>query len=165
MAAERLFAGDPYNERHIELFEKFEEERQVKTKSLEYLKRIHTTIAKESYSDFKKNRNEIEDCLFLEKNGLITDCCYIEGEKDRKVCNLTFVKLSKTKKRKLLSLSVDYTFQTLGMEEVFVSISKEDSSLEKLLQEQGFESLGYESDTKIYLKEKEYYQESERVVK
>ena len=93
------------------------------------------------------NLNEIEQKLCCkDKYGIITDICSAHFEKDIKMCRLQFNKNSSPKNRELVSLAKNYAFDTLGMEEVIISIETDDISLSKQLLDNGFESLGEENN-------------------
>lgn len=158
---ERFFIADPYNETHINLFDEFEKKNQITTKTSTYLNEIKTKYTKEEYEIAKKSKNEIEQSLFLLENNTteepnIIDSCHIMGEKDRKICYIYFAPLQNNyKSRRLVSLATDYIFNSLGMEEVFVSAQTEDKRLTTNLEQAGYSSLGEENNVCTYLKEKE----------
>ena len=156
MSTERLFLVDPYNKSHIEMIKEFEINNDIDDKTSEYLKTISTTVSKEEYQKNQKEKNEIIENLFIERNNKITDCCSIQGEKDIKRCKIFIYPLKNKKiKRKLPSLATSYAINLLGMEEVFISVESTDSTTMKHLEEEDFENLGDEEGRIIYLKEKE----------
>ena len=154
---ERLYILDPYDKDHINLLMNYEKENKVSTKSLETLLKVRESLSKEEYQELKKNINDIEMSLILEENNTIKDLCFIQGEKDRKTCKLFFTPIvPKTKTRKLLNLATDFALNTLGMESVFVLTNREDKSMHANLENRGYESLGVEGNSIIYLKEQEF---------
>ena len=154
---ERLYILDPYDNDHVNLLMNYEKENKVSTKSLETLLKVRESLSKEEYQELKKNINDIEMSLILEESGTIKDLCFIQGEKDIKTCKLFFTPIvPKTKTRKLLNLATDFALNTLGMESVFVLTNKEDKSMHTSLENRGYESLGVEGDSIIYLKEQEF---------
>ena len=154
---ERLYILDPYDNDHVNLLMNYEKENKVSTKSLETLLKVRESLSKEEYQELKKNINDIEMSLILEESGTIKDLCFIQGEKDIKTCKLFFTPIvPKTKTRKLLNLATDFALNTLGMESVFVLTNKEDKVMHTSLENRGYESLGVEGDSIIYLKEQEF---------
>lgn len=155
MSTEKLFVIDPYNDEHLELFDAFEQENNISTKTSAYLKEFRKKITKEEYLYQQKTSNEINQNLFFQYKEL-KDSCTIQGERDIKLCNLSFAKLKrKVKNRPLLSLAIDYAFTVLAMEDIFITISSQDKNLKLNLENSGFENLGEENGKITYLKEKE----------
>ena len=129
----------------------------AKRSDTETLLKVRESLSKEEYQELKKNINDIEMSLILEESGTIKDLCFIQGEKDIKTCKLFFTPIvPKTKTRKLLNLATDFALNTLGMESVFVLTNKEDKVMHTSLENRGYESLGVEGDSIIYLKEQEF---------
>lgn len=164
MSTEKFFIADPYNDEHIALLEQFEQENNIYTKSVSYLKDVRQKNSKETYQKKFKERNEINQILLLKEDAKLKDSCHLQGEKDIKTCNITFSPIkTKSKNRHLLTLVTDYAFNILGMEEVFVSITPNDSNLEANLILKGFENLGLMNGSKTYLKERELEKQSNLV--
>ena len=156
MSIERLFLVDPYDETQRKMLRVFEEENNLKSKTSDYLKTLCTSFPKESYIKSKKESNEIEENLFLEKDSKIIDFCHIQGEKDIKLANISFPFLqNKEHKRKLTILATNYVLEALGMQEVIISLEPEDKNTSIFLENQGLESLGEEKGKILFLKEKE----------
>ena len=165
MSIERLFLLDPYNDKHISMIKDFEQENDLSNKISENIGKIRSSISKENYEENKKKQNEISENLFLEKNMKISDCCYINGEKDIKTCRITFYPLkNKILKRKLALYASNYALNSLGMEEVFLNIDPDDKSMINYLDSNGFENLGEENNKIIYLKEKDLEKEIQRKI-
>lgn len=165
MSIERLFLLDPYNDKHISMIKDFEKENNLSSKISENIGKIRSSISKETYLSNKKNNNEISENLFLEKGLKITDCCYIQGEKDIKTCRITFYPLkNKVIKRKLAYYVANYALNSLGMEEVFLNVSSSDKTMINYLESLGYENLGEENNKIIYLKEKEEKKEEQRKI-
>lgn len=165
MSTEKLFIADPYNEEHITMFSDFELRNSITTKTSSYLKSMKEKYTKEEYEEYIKENNIINQSLFLEDKSVITDCCYISGEKDRKACTLYFSLLKEEQKnRKLISIATDYVFNALGMEEVFIPSNINDSNLISNLENKGFESLGEENGVITFIKEKEEIKEIGKVI-
>lgn len=165
MSTERFFIADPYNEKHLQLFDEFEKKHKVSTHTTSCMKDIAKLYSKAEYQIIIKNSNEIEQSLFLEDNGNVVDICHIHGEKDIKTCNLYFAPITlSTKNRPLLTLALDYALNVLGMEEIFVASPVTNKNLRENLENRGFENLGEDNGNIIFLKEKEIIQKTGRVI-
>ena len=165
LSKERLFLVDPYNQSHLDKINNFEKNNEVKTQTSDYLNTLSNSISKETYQERKKVSNDIEESIFIEKDGNIIDYCHIHGEKDIKTCTITFYPLkNKNMKRKLPSLVADFAINTLGLEEVFIDVDENDKSMIKYLETHGFESLGLENGKIMYLKENEEKDMSQRKI-
>ena len=157
---ERFFLLDPYNDKQLEMLSIFEKEN-----NLSIIDSIDKSISKEEYLNKKKEKNEIEEILFTEKDGKIIDCCFIQGEKDRKVCKIMcYDIMNKSRKRKLPLLASEYLLNTLDMEEVFIDVLPEDTTMQNYLTEKGFVSLGDNNGKLIYLKDREEKENSQRMI-
>ena len=153
---ERLYILNPYDLKHVNLLMNYETDNNVSTKSLESLLRVRESLTEEEYQELKKSANEIEMSLFTEEAGKISDLCFIQGEKDIRTCKLFFSPITKkSKTRKLLNLATDFSLNTLGMESVFVITAENDKTMHTHLESCGYESLGAEDNSVIYLKERE----------
>ena len=88
-----------------------------------------------------QSTNKIMENLYLTREEEILDSCYLEGEKDTKMCTLSFTELKDIKNnRKLVSLATDYAM-SIGMEEVFVTTPAYDGQTIQELEKLGYESL------------------------
>lgn len=153
---EKLYILNPYNSNHINLLMDYEQEHKVSTKSLESIMKVRETLTEEEYKQLKKNANEIELSIFTEESGRIKDLCFIQGENDIRTCKLFFSPAPENiKTRKLLNLATDFALNTLGMESVFVITAQDDKKMHTNLENCGYESLGLENGSIIYLKERE----------
>ena len=153
---EKLYILNPYNQNHINLLMDYEQENKVSTKSLETILRIRETLTEEEYKELKRTANEIEMSLFTEESGKIKDLCFIQGENDMRTCKLFFSPTpDKVRTRKLLNLATDFALNTVGMESVFVITQADDKIMHANLENCGYESLGLEKGSIIYLKERE----------
>ena len=154
MTVEELIIVNPFNKDHIDYINNYEKENEISTKTGSYLHRI-INMSEQDYLNMQKS-NEIEQSLLLKRDNIIKDSCHIEGEKDRKVCNITFSPIkTKLRNRRMITLAIDYAFNVLGMEDIFVKIRKDDKNMIENLEIRGFENLGNEKDDIIYLKENE----------
>lgn len=165
LSTEKFFIADPYNEKHIQLFEQFENKHSISTTETSRLKEIASLYSKTEYQIITKESNNVEQILFLESNDSIVDTCHIQGEKDIKTCTLYFSPINNlARNRPLLTLSLDYVFNVLGMEEIFVATTTTDKNLRGNLESRGFENLGEDSGNIIFLKEKEIIQKTGRII-
>lgn len=165
LSTEKFFIADPYNEKHIQLFEQFENKHSISTTATSRLKEIASLYSKTEYQIITKESNNVEQILFLESNDSIVDTCHIQGEKDIKTCTLYFSPINiLAKNRPLLTLSLDYAFNVLGMEEIFVATTTTDKNLRENLESRGFENLGEDGGNIIFLKEKEIIQKTGRII-
>ena len=153
---ERLYILNPYSSEHINLLMDYEQEHKVSTKSLETILKVRESLTEEEYKELKKSANEVEMSLFTEEAGKIKDLCFIQGKKDMRTCKLFFSPTpEKVRTRKLLNLATDFALNTLGMESVFVVTNSDDKTMHANLENCGYESLGLEKGSVIYLKERE----------
>ncbi len=164
MSTERLFLLDPYNNEHLDMLKEFEQRNSISTRMSEQLEKLRASVPKETYIN-EKNKNEIEENLFLEKESKITDMCHLHVEKDIKLARLNMAPIKiKEKTRKLISYVCNYAFHTLKVEEVFVEASSEDKALMTYLDSDGYENLGEQDGKIIYLKEKEETKDIQRMI-
>lgn len=162
---EKFFIAEPHNKEHIQLFDNFEKSNNIETSTSTHLKEVAEKYTPEEYQHIVKAGNEINQILFLQAGSEIKDSCHIQGEKDIKTCTIFFAPIKlPTKNRRLLNLITDYTFNILGMEEIFVSVSEDDKSLRENLENKGFENLGEHAGNLTYIKEKEEIKEMRRVI-
>ncbi len=152
---------DPFDDSQLEEIKKFEEKNECLNKQSENIMRIRKNISKEEYYD--SNKNDFEKILIIEKNNEITDCCHIYGEKDIKQCKITLI-TTDNKKREISQLATDYALNNLGMEEVFIPVSKDDNSMINYLELRGYENIGEVNGNILLLKEKEVKEDSQRMI-
>ena len=165
MSVKRLFLVDPYNDDHISMIHQFEQDNNIIEKTSAALGVLRASMTREAYQQNKKDSNEIEEDLFIEKNYKIEDMCHIHGEKDRKIAKITMASLNnKEKNRKLLSLATDYIFSSLEFEEVFLEVKNKDKSLLTFLESNGYENLGEEDGITIFLKDREDEKLAQRMI-
>ena len=164
MSTNILTIANPFNDWHIELFKNFEKENGLQLKIASNLLSIKNSSTEEEYKIAIKNANEINIILFELDNGKIVDSCNIQGSKDIKTCNISFVPLKTKIKRPILTTATDYALSALGMEEVFISVNPTDTNMLNSLNNYGFENLGEENGYIMYLKEKEEQKNSTQTV-
>lgn len=163
MNTERLFLLDPYNDSHLEKITIFEKENNCSDKPSLYIKKIRET--KSQFDYFDPNKNELEEIIFTEKNNKITDCCYIQGEKDIKKCKVIPLNINdKNRKRHLVELAANYALDTLGMQEVYISTNENNNNMITYLELKGFENLGEVEGNIVLLKEKYEKENSQRMI-
>lgn len=165
MSTERLFLVNPYDETHLEKIKEFEKREEISIKLSEQLEKLRNSVSKEEYEQTKKEKNEIEENLFLEKDFKIIEMCHIRGEKDIKLAKLNIIPTkTKEKSKKMLSLSTDFIFENWNIEEAFIEIDSSDKGIISYLESQNYENLGEEKGKRIYLKEKPLEKEQKAMI-
>lgn len=107
---------------------------------------------KENY----KGYNEVFDALFGVQDSKLVNYCFISGAQDSKLFQLEFLDLSK---RDFVKRSVAHVFDNHSAETVsIVSSNDASSSLIPL----GFEDLGVEQESHLYLKDRTMEHKQER---
>ena len=102
LSVSSLYVVNPYNDTHIQMLKEYEKTNEMSTNLSEQLKQMVSSIPEEEYLKTKKNRNEIEERLFLEKDSTMIDSCLIQGEKDMKTGRISLSpKKGITKRRKI----------------------------------------------------------------
>ena len=162
MSKVEFFIADPYNLKHIDLYKKFENDNNLLNNESSYLETIRNTYDKELYNKQIKKSNEIVILGFTILENKIEDTCMIKIEKDRRIAYVTYSSQSNIKRRKIISLSISYIFNTLEIEEIFASAEKEDALLINELEKNSFESLGEFENNIKFVKEKSYELTNER---
>ena len=154
------FVINPYSKDDLTKIINFEKDidKVFISKSLEEAK---TSMSEEEYDNLKKTSNTITVDFCLKENDEIKDMCHIVGEKDIKTCYVSLAPI-KGKRKRLINGLTDYVFNTLNMEQLFISIKKEDTNIIKTLEEEDFESLGEENNQLLFLKDKEEQKEKGR---
>ena len=165
MSTERLFLLDPYSDVHYELMKEFEQKNELTDTITKSIDEIKQAMTKDSYIQSKKENNEFNEILIIIQNGKVKDSCAINGVKDRKSCTISFQPLKiKLKNRNLVTIATNYALNTLGMEEAFTIMPLENQSIMAMLEPQGYENLGIEGNTIMYLKEREIQNISQRIM-
>jgi len=153
---EKLFIADPYNEDHINLFKEFETRNNYNDKTSTILENIKNNYTKEQYEEDMKNKNIINEYLFLEDKGYMKDYCFINAERDRKSATLELpIFEDSPKNRMIISQATDYSFNVLGMQTIVVMTDINNKRLIDNLEKKSFENLGEENGKIIFVKEKE----------
>ena len=111
-------------------------------------------MSEKEYQELQRRSNEIEHELINEQDGKAVEICYLSGVKDIKQCSHSFETKNNSVSKKLLKAGIDYAFNTLGMETIFVNIEQDNQKLEKQLEELEFINLGEVKGKITYLKEK-----------
>ena len=163
MSIERFFLLDPYNDNHLNMLSSFEKNNNLKG-IVDSIKNIRS-IPKEKYLDKRKTEIIKEDIIFTEKEGKITDCCFVQIEEDRGWCNIfPYDITNKSKKRKLPLLASEYAFSNSKVEEVNITVLPEDINMQNNLIEKGFICLGDNNGRIMYLKDREEKENSQRMI-
>lgn len=156
LSVSSLYVVNPYNDTHIQMLKEYEKTNEMSTNLSEQLKQMISSIPEEEYLKTKKNRNEIEERLFLEKDSTMIDSCLIQGEKDMKTGRISLSpQKGITKRRKIVSLAINYALNTLNLEEVFIMIDPTDKETIAYLKQNGYECLGEEQGNILFLTEQE----------
>lgn len=154
MSAERLFLVDPFNDNHYELMKEFETRNELSLINTKMISEIKRNMTREEYFKNRKDKNDFNEILIIIQNGKIKDCCTINGVKDRKSCTILFPALkTKSKNRGLITIANDYALKSLNMQEAFTILPIENQNIMTMLEPKGYENLGIEGNTIIYLKE------------
>ena len=166
MSSDRLFILNPYNDDHLNKIILFEEENKMIDKPSDHIKYLRENVSEQDY--FDPYKNEFEEIIYIEKNNRITDCCYINSERDLKQSIITPLKMNdKNKRRYLPELAANYALETLEMEEAFVKVDINDNNLINYLELKGFNNME-ELDTTghniVLVKDKEEKENSKRMI-
>jgi len=165
LSVSSLYVINPYNDTHIKMLNEYEKRNEMSTSLSEQLKQMIFSIPEEEYLKAKKNRNEIEERLFLEKDSTMIDSCLIQGEKDIKAGRISLSpKKGITKRRKIVSLAINYALNTLNLEEVFIMIDPTDKETITYLKQNGYECLGEEQGNILFLTEQEERIKNKRMI-
>ena len=111
-------------------------------------------MSEKEYQELQRKSNEIEQEIINEQDGKVIEKCYLSGVRDIKQCTLSFENNNKNVSKKLLKIGIDYAFNTLGMETLFVNTEQDNQKLIKQLEELDFINLGEVKGKTTYLKEK-----------
>ena len=111
-------------------------------------------MSEKEYQELQRKSNEIEQEIINEQDGKVIEKCYLSGVRDIKQCTLSFENNNKSVSKKLLKTGIDYAFNTLGMETLFVNTEQDNQKLIKQLEELDFINLGEVKGKTTYLKEK-----------
>ncbi|MBR2678200.1 MAG: hypothetical protein IKE63_02165 [Bacilli bacterium] len=163
MSIRKVILLDPYNDKMIEQLSSFEEENNINDSNITKLLNKIRKISREKYFEQRKKSNEIEEILFVKEDSKIRDYCHIYGEKDRKICTVSFPRID-VRRRTIIPLIVSYTQNDLGIKETFIKVDPEDKSIIKDLDYLGYESLGENNGNIIYLKEQELEETKQRMI-
>lgn len=154
-----FFIADPYNNKDIELFKKFEELHNNKNMPITtYFSGIQKAYTdKEKYYEIEKKNNELNLIAYTltDDKQSIKDYCYIKGEKDRKVCELFFAHLNEERKvRPIMDKVSNFVLNNIGMELITVSVPPDEKILDNQLKNHGYENIGEVKGKQTYIKEK-----------
>lgn len=165
MNTNNFFIADPFKMEHIKLFKDFESINDSNMTVTTYLTGINKAYNKENYNEIERKSIELNIIGFSMSQNSISDYCYIKGEKDRKVCELFFATLKDPiRSRKIMEKASNYALNILGMEQVFVSITKDEKNLYSQLVNNGYEDIGEVNGKITFIKEKEEEKEVSKVI-
>ena len=119
------------------------------------IQKRETFMSEKEYQELQRKSNEVYHEIVNEKDGKVTEICYLSGEKDIKQCSLSFETINNSISKKLLKTGMDYAFNSLGMETIFINIEPDNQKLIKQLEELDFINLGEVKGKITYLKEKD----------
>lgn len=165
MNTKNLFIADPFNDEHIQLFKEFEKDNDKKPVTT-YLTGIRKAYdSKEVFKKVENANNELNVIVFTMANNQMKDYCYIKGEKDRKVCELFFAQSnSNQSSRPIMERVSNYVLDIMGMEQVYVSLTKDEKKLYSQLINHGYEDIGEVNGKITFIKEKEDIYEMSKVI-
>lgn len=166
MNTKNLFIADPFNDEHIKLFEEFESINNDKKPVSTYLTGIRKAYdSKESFKKVENANNELNVIAFTMSDNKMKDYCYIKGEKDRKVCELFFAQLNSNQNtRPIMQKVSNYVLDIMGMEQVYVSLTRDEKKLYSQLTSHGYEDIGEVNGKITFIKEKEDIYEMSKVI-
>ena len=152
---EKIILMNPYDEKQQSQIIQYEQETSIGPLISSRIDQITNSYTEEELQNYKKNSNAVEEFIIIEENKKIKGICQIQGEKDRKSCQISIIgNKEQIKDKKLLILATEYAINNMGMIEVFLMIDKNDKDMEKYLTLKGFENLGEENGKALFLKEK-----------
>ncbi len=157
-SSEAFYILNPYNDEQVKKLSIFEKENDL-FGIIDSIKKIRS-IDKETYLKNMSEANEIEEILFSTRDDKVVDCCFIQAEKDIKVCRVNLLNIKDTNKRRYMPIyAKEYAFDSLGMEEVFIEINPDDKVMQKYLRDRDFECLGENEGKIVFIKDKEEIKE------
>lgn len=158
MARQSLLIANPYDNNHIGLINSYEKEHNLNKAITERLCAIRNSNQQQEYESSIRKNTEFEQFVFIKEGETITSGCELHGYRDIKSCYLTLLPANSQKSRKALIQAItQYSFQGLGMEEIFISINSDDNSTALAIIESGYEDLGEESGITSYMADKNNY--------
>lgn len=150
----KIKIAEPHNNKHLEMIEQFEQQNNIESIIIKNLKNIRDNLTKEEYEKLQQTSNEIQQILFIEKDEIIKDYCYIQVEKDRRICHLMPAPLkTRNKNQSILSQVTNYAFEVLGMNDIFITTSK--NMEHETLEREGFTNIGENEGKTIFIKQRE----------
>lgn len=163
LSTEKLFLINPYDNKQIEMLKDFEKQNDIEGRISQPLEQLRSSITKEEYFNQKKEKNEIDETICLEKEFKIIDLCLLHIEKDIKIGKISLIPI-KEHNKKLLSFVNDYAFNVLNVEEIFIEVDEKDRHLLSFLDNHNYENLGVEKGKILFLKEKQEEERSQRLI-
>lgn len=149
MSLERFFLLDPTNDKQLNMLSIFEKDNNL-------------SGIVDSINEINPNTDQV---FYTEKDGKITDCCFMKTESDIGWCLITQCDIkNKSKKRKIPLLAAEYALSNPSVAVVNIAVSPEDTTMQNYLTLKGFECLGDEKGKIIYLKDREEKENSQRMI-
>lgn len=115
MSVKKIFPLDPYNEDHLKIIKEIINNSKFEAYYCNTLLENRNSFTKEEYLENKKLSNELEDILIVEEDSKIKGYCHIKGEKDLKMCQLSFP-VKDNKLRNIVALFTEYAQNQLNFE-------------------------------------------------
>lgn len=153
---EKLILINPYNNNHIKLVEEFEQNNHMNSRLSNLLKCQQKQMPEKQNQIEKKQSNAIEEYGMIIEASKVKNICHIQGEKDRKSCQISFSDNNKKNlRRKSIITATNYALSYLGMCEAFIIMDSISKEIESYLIQNGYEGLGKDEKGKsIFLIEK-----------
>lgn len=152
---EKINLMNPYDEKQRSRIIQYEQETSIGPLISSRIDQIASSYTEEELQNYKKKSNNIEEYIVLEESNKIKGICQIQGEKDRRTCQISIIgNKEQSKEKKILVLATEYAINNMGMLEVFLMVDRKDKDIEKYLIIKGFENLGEENGKTLFLKEK-----------
>ncbi len=155
----KLVVADPFNDNHIEMLSNFNKEKNISLETLNYLENIKKTMSKDKYNEEKSTSININETLLNIQNEKIINLCFFTGTKDNKLVQLDIENLkngNNEKNREFLTAATNYALASLEAETMTIFSNELDS---KMLEANGFISLGENNGINTYVKDREKAEE------
>ena len=152
---EQVVVANPYNEEHIHMFQRYEEQNNISSSTSQYLIRTKNMMGEADFKRLEKESPEITRILFLQNKGEIIAVAHLIGEKDRKVCRMAIDNTTLPKyQERLLEEAENYAYTTLGMEEIAFFQESGNRIPISYFKNHNFDDLGMENGKRVFMKSK-----------
>ncbi len=145
MSKQTLSIANPYNQEQMKAIAIFESENDLENSLTSQLQVISSHYTKEEYEKKIKEANEVEQYLLLIEDSKVIDYCLLDVYKDIKSCYLSLPSSKKVSRSRKMLLEASEYASSLGMLEVFTTISSSDYALLEVIENDGYENLGEEN--------------------